>query len=75
MTVAEQHLWKFLRNCRQNHIRFRRQHGIGPYIVDFYCPQVRLIIEIDGDVVSIVIVLVSVLLEFPALSFIVTLNL
>ncbi|BDX03963.1 hypothetical protein MACH16_27110 [Marinomonas pontica] len=30
-------------------MKFRRQHGIGPYIVDFYCPEKRLVIEIDGD--------------------------
>ena len=30
-------------------IKFRRQHGIGHYIVDFYCPELKLIIEVDGD--------------------------
>jgi very-short-patch-repair endonuclease len=30
-------------------IEFRRQHGIGPYIVDFYCPERSLVIELDGD--------------------------
>ena len=30
--------------------KFRRQHGIGPYIVDFYCAATQLVIEIDGDV-------------------------
>jgi very-short-patch-repair endonuclease len=29
-------------------IKFRRQHGIGPFIVDFYSPEIRLVIEIDG---------------------------
>jgi very-short-patch-repair endonuclease len=28
--------------------KFRRQHGIGPYIADFYCPECRVIIELDG---------------------------
>ncbi len=31
-------------------MRFRRQHPIGPFIVDFYCPEAGLIIELDGDV-------------------------
>jgi very-short-patch-repair endonuclease len=30
-------------------IKFRRQHGIGPYIVDFYCPEQSLVVEVDGD--------------------------
>jgi very-short-patch-repair endonuclease len=30
-------------------LRFRRQHAIGRYVVDFYCPQSRLVIEIDGE--------------------------
>jgi very-short-patch-repair endonuclease len=29
--------------------KFRRQHGIGHYIVDFYCPALKLVIEVDGD--------------------------
>ena len=30
-------------------LKFRRQHGIGSYIVDFYCPERKLVVEIDGD--------------------------
>jgi very-short-patch-repair endonuclease len=30
-------------------MKFRRQHGIGPYIVDFYCPERAVVIEVDGD--------------------------
>jgi very-short-patch-repair endonuclease len=30
-------------------IKFRRQHGIGPYIVDFYCPEQSLVVEVDGE--------------------------
>jgi len=33
-----------------NGLKFRRQHGIGHYIVDFYCPEKRLVVEVDGDV-------------------------
>ncbi|MBD0787974.1 endonuclease domain-containing protein [Vibrio sp. Y2-5] len=48
MTEPEKRLWFRIRN---NHlgVKFRRQHGIGRYIVDFYCPKKKLIVEIDGD--------------------------
>ena len=49
LTGAEQRLLYVLRNRQSGVIKFRRQHPIGKYIVDFYCPQSRLIIEIDGD--------------------------
>ncbi|OGL70971.1 hypothetical protein A3D69_00095, partial [Candidatus Uhrbacteria bacterium RIFCSPHIGHO2_02_FULL_54_11] len=29
--------------------KFRRQQGIGPYVVDFYCPKAKLVVEVDGD--------------------------
>ncbi len=47
MTVAEQHLWQFLRAHRMG-VRWRRQHPVGPYILDFYCPEARLAVEVDG---------------------------
>ncbi len=50
MTKAELLLWSKLRGCQFYSLKFRRQHGIGPYIVDFYCPERLLVIEIDGDV-------------------------
>jgi very-short-patch-repair endonuclease len=43
-------LWKFLRNKQLDGFRFRQQHGFGPYVLDFYCPALRLCIELDGDV-------------------------
>ena len=46
-TDAEAALWRKLRS-RQLGVRFRRQHPIAGYIVDFYCPQARLAIELDG---------------------------
>jgi len=46
-TKAEQVLWSKIRKKQLGFV-FRRQYSIGPYIVDFYCPQQRLIIEIDG---------------------------
>lgn len=48
MTDAEQLLWHHLRNRRLDGHKFRRQHPIGPYIVDFVHLQARLIIEADG---------------------------
>ena len=45
---AEQRLWQHLR-CGQLGARFRRQYGIGRYVVDFYCPALKLAIEVDGD--------------------------
>ncbi|PIQ75110.1 MAG: hypothetical protein CO001_00900 [Candidatus Portnoybacteria bacterium CG_4_8_14_3_um_filter_40_10] len=47
-TPQETILWSRLRNNQLGH-KFRRQHSIGKYIVDFYCPERRMIIEIDGS--------------------------
>jgi very-short-patch-repair endonuclease len=47
-TSAEQKLWKHLRKDRLGGLHFRRQHPIGPYIVDFCCVPKRLVVEIDG---------------------------
>lgn len=49
-TAAEKGLWKILKELRSEGLIFRRQHGIGPYIVDFYCPLIKLVIELDGQV-------------------------
>lgn len=48
MTEGEQKLWALLRRKRLSGFRFRRQAAIGPYIADFFCPKVRLIVELDG---------------------------
>ncbi len=48
-TFYEKKLWEVLRN-RNLGVKFRRQHSIGYYIVDFYCAAAKLIIEIDGGV-------------------------
>ena len=48
MTDAERKLWQSLRRGSLNGFNFRRQHPVGPYTLDFYCPQLRLGIEIDG---------------------------
>ncbi len=42
-------LWALLRRSPAG-VRFRRQHPIGPYVADFYCPTAKLVIEIDGMV-------------------------
>ena len=48
MTEPEKRLWSILSNNKLG-VKFRRQHGIGHYIVDFYCPELKLIIEVDGE--------------------------
>ena len=47
---AEERVWSVLRGGRIDGHKFRRQHPIGPYFVDFACDCLRLIIEIDGGV-------------------------
>ena len=49
MTRAEIILWKYLRNRGMLGFRFRRQFSIESFIVDFYCPELKLVIEIDGE--------------------------
>jgi len=48
MTDAERVLWYHLRDRRLGSFKFRRQHPVGPFIVDFVCPEKELIVEIDG---------------------------
>ena len=50
MTPAEMKLWSLIRRRQINGCRFRRQQIIAGFIVDFYCPELALVIEIDGDV-------------------------
>src|SRR5207248_613962 len=49
MSLPEIVLWQALRRRQLIRARFRRQHPIGPYILDFYCPAARLAIEVDGS--------------------------
>ena len=49
MTDAELHLWNRVRRKQLNGYQFYRQKNIGNYIVDFYCPAAKLIIELDGS--------------------------
>ena len=48
MTGAEKRLWSSLRGKQLEGFRFRRQHPLGPYIVDFICHEKKLVIEVDG---------------------------
>jgi len=48
MTEAERFLWSKFRRKQLNGYQFYRQKNIGNYIVDFYCPAAKLIIELDG---------------------------
>jgi very-short-patch-repair endonuclease len=48
MTDAERHLWRALRGSQLEGAKFRRQHAMGPYVLDFFCEPRRLVIEVDG---------------------------
>ncbi|HEX2981833.1 MAG TPA: endonuclease domain-containing protein [Anaerolineaceae bacterium] len=48
LTPAEARLWQAIRSHRVEGVHFRRQHAIGPYIVDFCAPEKKLVIEVDG---------------------------
>ena len=48
LTPAEALLWRALQHGQLAGRKFRRQHGIGPYIVDFYCAAEKLVVDLDG---------------------------
>jgi len=48
-TDAEHFMWQILRAKQFMHLKFRRQHVIAPYIVDFYCHEIGLVVELDGS--------------------------
>jgi len=50
MTKSETILWQALRAGRLNGRKFRRQHPVGTYVLDFYCDAARLAVEVDGGV-------------------------
>ena len=50
LTSAEAILWQALRNKQLEGLRFRRQHPVGNFILDFYCPSLKLVIEVDGNI-------------------------
>jgi very-short-patch-repair endonuclease len=47
-TDAERSLWSILRSGGIGGLKFFRQYSVGPYILDFYCPEQRLAVEVDG---------------------------
>ncbi|WP_250122221.1 DUF559 domain-containing protein [Chroococcidiopsis sp. CCMEE 29] len=49
-TQSEAILWEALRNRKLDNRKFRRQHPIGTFVVDFFCQQERLIVEVDGEI-------------------------
>ena len=49
-TAAERALWAELRGRKLDGLRFRRQHAIERFVLDFYCPAARLAVEVDGGV-------------------------
>ena len=48
-TPAEEVMWELVRNRQLADLKFRRQHQIGPYIVDFFCAERNLVVELDGN--------------------------
>lgn len=49
-TKAEACLWEILRSKQLEGYKFRRQHPMKGYILDFYCPELKLAIEVDGQI-------------------------
>jgi len=49
LTSAEIRLWQALKNSQLAGRKFRRQHSIGPYVLDFFCPAESLAVELDGS--------------------------
>ncbi|MBI4843837.1 MAG: endonuclease domain-containing protein [Nitrospirae bacterium] len=48
LTPAEAKLWSLLKESQIEDRKFRRQHSVGPYVLDFYCPSEKPCIELDG---------------------------
>ena len=48
LTPAEKKLWNAIRNRQLDGLKFRRQHPVGRFILDFFCAELRLVIELDG---------------------------
>ena len=49
LSLPEMLLWQRLRLTR-GELRFRRQHAVGPFVADFYCPAAKLVVEVDGAI-------------------------
>ena len=50
MTPAEVKLWSALKGKKLDGLKFRRQHPVGNFILDFYCPVYKLVMEVDGEI-------------------------
>ena len=50
LTPAEAAFWALVKNSQLDGRKFRRQHSLGPYILDFYCPSEKLAVELDGEI-------------------------
>ena len=48
LTPPEARLWFAIKNGKLEALKFRRQHPVEPYILDFYCAEARLVVEVDG---------------------------
>jgi very-short-patch-repair endonuclease len=48
LTLAEARLWKHLQRSQLDGWKFRRQHSVGQFVLDFYCPTVKVAVELDG---------------------------
>ena len=48
-TPAENALWQILKGKQLKGVKFRRQHSVGNYVLDFYCPEFKLAVELDGQ--------------------------
>lgn len=49
-TPAEEFFWRIIRNRKLNGLKFRRQHPIDKFIADFYCHELKLVVELDGNI-------------------------
>ncbi|MCF8414124.1 MAG: endonuclease domain-containing protein, partial [Melioribacteraceae bacterium] len=49
-TIAEKNMWSQLRNRQFLGLKFRRQYSIDRYVIDFYCPEFKIAIELDGSI-------------------------
>ena len=49
MTPTEKAMWKVLRSRQLAHLKFRRQYPFDQFVLDFYCPSLKLAIELDGS--------------------------
>lgn len=49
-TIAEKLAWRYLRNRQLLGYKFKRQYSVDKFVIDFYCPELKLVIELDGSI-------------------------